>query len=235
MTDDSHGGSGLPAADDDRLARLAELLGSSPHNLVSRGDRALLRTVHIPEALAVAGLLPVAGGQRWMDLGTGGGLPGLVLAIAFPEVEWVLLDSTRKKVEAVRGFAEELGLGNVTAIAERAEAAGRQHGLRGRFDGVVARAVAPLQVLAELARGFPRSGGCLVAIKGPAWEEELRRAQAALGMLRWSLSTTEPVASAARPTWLVTLRADGAPPPRFPRRAGLPKREPLGGPGRAGG
>jgi 16S rRNA (guanine527-N7)-methyltransferase len=211
------------------LTHLGELIAGSPHNLVSRRDRALVVDEHIPEAVAVATHLPMEPGARWLDLGTGGGLPGLVLAVLAPEVEWVLLDSTRKKIAAVREFADELGLRNVTAIAERAEVLARDAGHRGRYDGVVARAVAPLAVLCELARGFAAPGGLLVAVKGPAYDAELSGAASALRQLRWVDVHTERVTSTSRPTWVVRMRAEGAPPARYPRDVGVPRARPLGG------
>lgn len=212
----------------DLYSQLASLIGSSPHNLVSRGDREILETAHIPEALAVGEALQPLPGQRWLDLGTGGGLPGLALAIAFPQTEWLLLDSTQKKITAVQGFAAMLELSNVTALAARAESAGHDPRHRGGYDGVVARAVAPLPVLAELARGFVSAGGVLAAIKGPAWETELRAARPAMRVLRWRQATGTRLTSTARPTWLVTMQADGAPPQGFPRRVGVPRQDPLG-------
>jgi 16S rRNA (guanine527-N7)-methyltransferase len=211
------------------LARLGQLIASSPHNLVSRRDRGIVAEEHIPEAVAVASLLPLAPGARWLDLGTGGGLPGLVLAILAPEVQWTLLDSTKKKIAAVEDFAAELELRNVRAIAERAEVLARDPGHRGRYHGVIARAVAPLAVLCELSRGFVGPDGLLAAVKGPAHAAELSAAAPALALLRWTDVHTERVTSTARPTWVVRMRAEGVPPARYPRDVGVPRARPLGG------
>jgi 16S rRNA (guanine527-N7)-methyltransferase len=210
------------------LDTLAGLISQSPHNLVSRRDRGLVASEHIPEAVAVAALLGAERGQRWMDLGTGGGLPGLVLAVLAPDVEWTLLDSTRKKIVVVEDFARQLGLANVHGLGERAEVSARDPLHRGVYDGVVARAVAPLAVLVELARGFVRDGGLLVAVKGPGHVEELDVAAAAMAALRWRLLGVERVTSTPRPTWLVRMRAEGDPPPRYPRPVGVPRATPIG-------
>lgn len=162
-----------------------------------------------------------------MDLGTGGGLPGLVLAWRFPAVAWTLVDATAKKAEAVRQFAEALGLSNVNVVQARAEPLAWDADHRGRYHGVVARAVAPLQTLTELARGFLAPGGHLVAIKGPAWERELRDAHAALESLRYRNVHSDLMAGEERETWVVTMQAHGRPPPEFPRRDGIPKQNPL--------
>lgn len=222
-------GPASPLSDDARLARVAELIVGSPHNLVSRAERPRVATVHVPEAVALVPHLEARSGSRWLDLGTGGGLPGLVLAICLPEVSWVLLDSVAKKVAAVESFAAELALENVTAVAGRAEDLAHLPGWRGAFDGVVARAVAPLPVLLELSRGFLPDGGRLAAVKGPTWEDELGASEEAMRVLGWHHSGTLGIKEAVRPTWLVTMQAVGSIPRRFPRRPGVPKASPIGG------
>lgn len=218
---------GTTPGQDEALAELARMIASSPHNLVSRGDREILASVHIPEALAVGAVITPEPGQRWMDLGTGGGLPGLALAVAHPEATWVLLDSTRKKLDAVTSFAAALGLRNVETVAERAETAGHAKGHRAAYDGVVARAVAPLPTLVELARGFVSAGGRLAAVKGPAWSVELTAAREAMRVLGWRDATGIHLTSTERPTWVVTMTASGPPPQGFPRRVGVPGQDPL--------
>jgi 16S rRNA (guanine527-N7)-methyltransferase len=213
---------------DDRARTLAGLLQASPHNLLSRRERDAA-AVHVAESEALAPYLPLRDGARWLDLGTGGGLPGLVLAWVAPTVSWTLLDSTTKKTRAVTRFVASLNLDNVAVVNARAEDAAHEQGHRGRYDGVVSRAVAPLPVLAEYARGFLRPGGVLAAVKGPHWQAELDDIARALPTLRLAFVSTAGVTSAARPTVVVILRAEGPPPPGFPRRAGLPRRQPLGG------
>lgn len=217
----SAGHSGVPAA----LVRLAELIAASPHNLVSARERSTVLERHVLESAAVADVLSPSG--RWMDLGTGAGLPGLVLAWRHPQVGWTLVDATAKKVAAVRAFAAELELPNVDALQARAETLAWDVDHRAAYDGVVARAVAPLPTLVELARGFLRPNGTLVAIKGPGWREELQIAESALRSLRFSHVHSTRVESDARETWLVTMRAEGRPPAGYPRREGLPKSDPL--------
>lgn len=180
---------------------------------------------HVLESLRVANQLTPRG--RWMDLGTGGGLPGLVMAWRYPDVAWTLVDATAKKVGAVRDFADELGLANVTAVQGRAEALAWASDHRARYAGVVARAVAPLPTLVELARGFLAPNGLLVAVKGPAWRDEAEAARGAIGVLQYQELSPEPVFGAERESWLVTMQAKGPPPSGYPRRDGVPKSDPL--------
>ncbi len=217
----------IPPGDTAILQRFAALLQNSQHNLVAAGDLGAVYERHVLESWAVADALPCAG--RWLDLGTGGGLPGLVAAVRHRDVEWLLLDATRKKVVAVEQFVSLLGLDNVRTVHGRAEELA--HGpWRGTCSGVLARAVAPLTILTELARGFLAPAGWLAAIKGPAWRAELTAAAGALQRLGYGSVSTAAVPDTVRPTWLVTMRAIGYPPAGYPRRPGLPGRAPLGRP-----
>jgi 16S rRNA (guanine527-N7)-methyltransferase len=166
-----------PTTTDDRLARFAALVASSPHNLVSRSARAELSSRHVPESVAVASLLP-AGSARLLDVGSGGGFPGLVIAIVRPELEVHLLDATAKKTGFLRAAADELGV-RVTVHTGRAEELARTD-LAGSFDLVTARAVAPLRRLLPWTIPFLRPGGMLYAIKGDRWQEELDAATPSL-------------------------------------------------------
>lgn len=209
----------------DPLRRLADLISGSPHNLVSAGERAHVFERHLVECDALAAMLTPAG--RWMDLGTGGGLPGLVLAIRHPTVAWTLVDATAKKVDAVSSFAAELDLANVDVVQGRAETLAHDAVYRGTFDGVVSRALAPLPTLVELCRGVVGGNGHMIAVKGPGWRAELDAAAPAMAALRVRVVSTARLEVPARETWVVTMRADGAPPPGYPRRDGVPKADPI--------
>jgi 16S rRNA (guanine527-N7)-methyltransferase len=169
-----------PATVADRLERFAQLVAASPHNLVSRAAREELSTRHVPEASAVAALLP-RGPGRLLDVGSGGGFPGMVIAIVRPELEVHLLDATAKKTAFLRAAARELEI-PVTVHTGRAEELVRTE-LAGSFDLVTARAVAPLDRLLPWTIPFLRPGGVLCAIKGERWQEELDAATRTLGEL----------------------------------------------------
>ena len=172
-----------------------------------------------------AGRLPDEG--RWLDLGTGGGLPGIVAALCRPGSRWTLVDATTKKVAAVAEFVAALELDNAVPVAGRAEELARAPEHRAAYDGVATRALAPLRVLAELARGFLRDGGTLHAMKGPVWPEEAAAATAALRQLGLRIAHTERLDVPGRESWVVTMQAEGPPPPAFPRGNGIPAKFPL--------
>lgn len=155
------------------LTHFAALVAASPHNLVSRAARAELSTRHVPESVALARLLP-RGPGRLLDLGSGGGFPGVVIAVMRPEVEVHLLDATRKKTAFLRDALDELGIAGTVHTGRAEDLAGGW--LAGSFDLVTARAVAPLSRLLPLALPFLCPGGVLYAVKGDRWAVELEEA-----------------------------------------------------------
>lgn len=164
--------------------------------------------------MLVARQLQLSVGARWMDLGTGGGLPGLVLAAAFPSVWWTLIDARAKKIAQVDAFASTLGLRNVQTCHARAEHLWSQkHGYVG-FDGVISRAVASLERTAALSRPFITNGE-IIAIRGadaPAQARALDRLTDELGL---TVHDVQSIDGTIRPTWLIRMRGHGPPPPGF--------------------
>lgn len=136
-------------------------------NLTRITDRAAAEVQHVGDALTLLPFLPRAA-HRLADVGSGGGVPGIPLAIARPDASVTLIESTQKKARFLRDTAAALGLANVTVIADRAE-----NLASGGFDAVVARAVAPLEDLVRWCLPLLRLGGTLLAMKGPRVAEEL--------------------------------------------------------------
>ena len=112
---------------------------------------------------------------RIMDLGTGGGLPGIVIKIHHPEIHITLVDSIQKKINAVKGIVQKLGLENVEVICSRAEELAKKPEYRKKFDYIVARSVATLDDLAKWAKNLLKPGAKLITIKGADISEELLR------------------------------------------------------------
>ncbi len=142
-------------------------------NLISRKDAEHIWTRHILHSLSVAKMADFQKGMKVADVGTGGGLPGLPLAILFPETEFTLIDSVGKKIKAVNHMLESLDLENVTAVNKRMEE------VKGSFDFVVSRAVKPLPMMHEWLKGKIKKGNKgelpngLIYIKGGDYQQEL--------------------------------------------------------------
>jgi len=196
-------------------------------NLTRVVEPEAIARLHLLDAVAALPLIDAAGPRRALDLGTGGGVPGLLLALARSSVAWTLVDSVGKKVEAVRSFVEQLGISNVIARAERAEALGRGD-LRETQDLVTARACASLPVLAEYALPMVRPGGSLLAWKGPITEAELAAGAAASRLLGGGAPEVHPTGlSALGDHRFVLVPKVAITPGRYPRRPGEPTRHPM--------
>jgi len=115
-------------------------------NVISRKDIEALYVKHVLHSLGIAKVQPFLPGSKILDVGTGGGFPGIPLAIMFPETQFVLVDSIGKKIKVVEAVAEALGLQNVTAIHERAEK------VQGEFDFIVSRAVTKMDDFVKWVR-----------------------------------------------------------------------------------
>ena len=161
-------GQDLPPESIDKLTRLlAELTRWNKRiNLTAIRDPGAMVSGHILDSLAVR---PMLSGHRVLDIGTGAGFPGLPLAIAEPGIEFRLLDSNGRKISFVRHVIGELGLSNAVAIKLRAE----DYAPAERFDTVIARALASIPRLLELAGHLIREDGVLLALKGKHPAEEL--------------------------------------------------------------
>ncbi len=163
-----------------------------------------------------------------VDIGTGGGFPGLPLKILRPELELLLIDSVAKKTAFVSHVAELLGLQGVRVVTGRAEELGRDPRERERHAVVTARAVADLRVLAEYGLPLLRVGGRLLAPKGAGAREEAAAATGAIERLGGQLLAVEPVVlPGVEPRSVVVIAKVAATDPRYPRAVGVPARRPL--------
>ncbi len=158
-----------------------------------------------------------------LDLGSGAGLPGLPLALAWPESSWTLVDAGTRRVEFLQAAVSALGLGDRVAVVEgRAEELARRDGLRGRFELVVARGFASPAVTAECAAGFLVVGGRLVVSEPPGGRPDRWPAD---GLAVVGLEPGE--SYEADGAWYQVVRQANPCPDRYPRRVGIPAKRPL--------
>ncbi|MCL6626367.1 MAG: 16S rRNA (guanine(527)-N(7))-methyltransferase RsmG, partial [Alicyclobacillus shizuokensis] len=188
----------------------------------------------IAESCAVAGLLADAGvlpsGARVIDVGSGGGLPGIPLAIVRPDARVTLLEATGKKAAFLERAVAALGLANARVIAARAEEVAHWPVEREAYDVATVRAVGHLAVVAELALPCVRVGGQVLAWKGRLSDEELDAGNRAARILGGEIAAVDRLVlpwSGAQRT-MVRIEKRRPTPDRYPRRPGLPEKRPLG-------
>jgi 16S rRNA (guanine527-N7)-methyltransferase len=192
-------------------------------------QRHFLESLALLPALRQVDLLAPGRQERVLDLGAGAGLPGLPLKIAVPDLGLTLLEATARKAAFLRQVVSELALERVDVLPGRAEEVARQAEQRQAYDLVVARAVAPLPALLELALPFLRIGGVLATPKGSGAPQEVTRSERALGLLGGELLSAAPMAipGAIHQPWLVLVRKVSVTPEAYPRRPGVPAKRPL--------
>jgi len=164
-----------------------------------------------------------------IDVGTGAGFPGLALKIAYPNMKVTLLDSLNKRINFLNEVIAELGLTGVTTIHGRAEDYAKPAKEREKYDLCVSRAVANLTTLSEYCLPFVKVGGHFISYKSEKITEEMANAKNAIALLGGSFEKSEefylPDSDIYRN--LVTIKKIKQTPKKFPRKAGLPAKEPL--------
>jgi len=184
---------------------------------------------HFADSAAIGCITDMNGNIDVIDVGTGAGFPGIVLKIVYPQLSVVLLDSLNKRVNFLKNVITELGLTDISAIHGRAEDIARNKDYREKFDLCVSRAVANMSSLSEYCLPFVKVGGRFIPYKADGCDEEVKTASKAVNTLGGKIRKIEsyviPDTDICRKFVVIDkLRNTSA---KYPRKAGLPTKEPL--------
>lgn len=203
---------------DSRLSQLAQMISAWPGLVSGRAVELIEDSLVLLDHLGAAHLV--------VDVGSGGGLPGLPLKITRPDLSMTLVEADHNKAAFLVQACAKLGLSDVDVIAKRAEELGQEPRFREAFDLAVARALAPMPTVVELCLPLVRVGGRLLAQKTN--KEEAASAERAIGLLGGSLEAIVAAPSDARRSGTVMIVSKVRPTPTtYPRRPGVPARKPL--------
>ena len=180
---------------------------------------------HLVDSLLCAETLEFTESSSICDVGTGGGFPGVPLAVCYPEKEFVLMDSLAKRIKIVQQICDELSIKNVRAVHGRAEDLARTEDYREAFDLCVSRAVANMRVLSEYCIPFVRVGGSFIAYKGADCESEIDDSKEAIRRLGGGETEIRKLPHLGHS--LVIIKKVSPTPKTYPRKAGTPARKPL--------
>lgn len=226
-------GISLPPGGEHHLYDYARLLASYERsNIIGTRDFDRLVLDHILDSLSCLLFPPAAKALNFADIGSGGGLPGIPLAVALPGSKFALFEATGKKAEFLRQAAESLSLDGVTVVNGRVEAAAHDPVLRASREVCTVRAVARLSVLAEYCFPLLKVGGHLLAMKGEVSKDEYEEGARAVSLLGGQMLQTIEVPllpeMEQKTRRLVVLEKTAETMEMYPRRVGLPAKSPLG-------
>lgn len=198
-------------------------------NLTAIRDEQGIRTKHFLDSLSCLLALREPAPARLMDIGSGAGFPGIPLKIALPNLHLILVESVGKKVTFLKHIVEKLALDRVDILLARVEDVGQNPIYREKQDWVVARAVANLPTLAEYLLPLARMGGAVLAQKGESAPAEAHAAERPIKLLGGHLRRLEKITlpGVADERYLVVIEKIAATPPQYPRRVGVPLKNPL--------
>lgn len=184
---------------------------------------------HFVDSLSLIKTFDVNKSVKVIDVGTGAGFPGLALKIAYPNLQVTLLDSLNKRINFLNEVILQLGLTGVETVHGRAEDFAKPDKLRGKFDLCVSRAVANLSTLSEYCLPFVKVGGEFISYKSEKITEEMAAAKNAINILGGKFDRSEEFTLPGSDIYrnLVVIKKVKDTPKKFPRKAGLPSKEPI--------
>ena len=198
-------------------------------NLTTITDPGEIRVKHFLDSLTCLRVVPEQGNFSLIDIGTGAGFPGIPLKIINPSIKLTLAESIGKKAKFCRIAVEELRLTNTQVITSRAETIGQDQKFRECYDWAIARAVAPLPVLAEYLLPLVRIGGSMLAQKGGDVDIEISQSESAIKTLGGKMDSVIPISlpNGMGERTLIHIRKITPTPEKYPRRPGVPKKKPI--------
>ena len=198
-------------------------------NLTAIRDTESIRTKHFLDSFSCVLAWKASPPDRLIDVGTGAGFPGIPLKILYPNLKLTLVESVGKKAMFCQHIVRVLGLEHVEVIQSRAEDLGQNPQHREKYDWAIARAVANLNVLSEYLIPLVRVGGMTLAQKGESGPAEAQSAEKTMGLLGGKLKQLIPVnlPGVADDRYLVVVEKVAATPPKYPRKPGIPMKQPL--------
>lgn len=198
-------------------------------NLTGITEKEEVNEKHFIDSLSVVKAIDVNSVHSVIDIGTGAGFPGIPLKIAFPHLKIVLLDSLNKRINFLNTVIDTLGLKNIYTIHGRAEDYAKQTEYREQFDVCVSRAVANLSTLSEYCIPYVKTGGMFIPYKSGEIDEELLNAKKAIHILGGKLEDVVkfqlPNSEINRSFVIISKKMNTS--KKYPRKAGLPTKEPL--------
>jgi 16S rRNA (guanine527-N7)-methyltransferase len=198
-------------------------------NLTAIRDSESIRTKHFLDSFSCVLAWKAFPPNQLIDIGTGAGFPGIPLKILYPNLKLTLVESVGKKAMFCQHIVRVLGLEQVDVIQSRAEELGQTSAHREKYEWAVARAVANLNVLSEYLLPFVKVGGAMLAQKGEGGPAEAQSAEEAMRILGGKLKQLIPVnlPGVADDRYLVVAEKIAATPPKYPRKPGIPMKQPL--------